>query len=265
MNVLKKLFCLVGLVTTLFSHHIAGYAINEEPGSFDVHGYGSFTLRLANKEDVEQLLTHFSVIEKNREDAKKIVILPKLTRTQVLLENIAAKRIFVAVDEVGFVCAFTNVYVVQPDQFSAILEHEIRCVGAKTSIYPDFCRGEFFQWRQGQVFVYLNLVYTQPQLRNQYVGSALVQYALNALKKDIMDQDPCEIVMVYKKACGSQTDTLPKRAFASLVSADEELNPENFDKYFNTSVFAACVDPLMKDLTPVFGIVLSAKVLSARD
>lgn len=234
---MKKLLKYISIAQIVFLALIAyqpsSYAISTVP-EYVTHNESKnkITLRLATQEDAGQILNHFSIIEQDSNDSKKLVILPMEIREMVLQKTIESKRLFVAVDTTGMVLAFTKVHVINPHELGAILKDEIRCFGEHAQLHA----GEAFNLNnENQTFVYFGSEYTVPNLRGKGLGLTLVKYALECLIGDIKLLRQREVIMVYGKADGGEGATLPKLAFTHLLhklTQKQEIN-------FATSIFCA--------------------------
>lgn len=269
MNLLKKLKLILAVVVlaSTASSLQAMQPKQSETDLVNITDFGSVRMRLAVEDDVDQLLRHFEVIEKDQNDSKKLVVLPKQIRKQALQEAIHLRRIFVVTDDIEgaadkdcFIIGFTKIYALgDPSERKEVLEREIRCSGSlvdKPLIFSD-----------DSTIVYFGSEYTEPGSRNKGIGLALVTYALKSLVSTLMVG---QVNMVYGKARGGEQATLPKRAFANLLTGFD-CRPEDFARRFTTFVYPARMPVLAMNKGEVvdiregqplndFGIVLSGRL-----
>ncbi len=144
---------------------------------------GDFTLRLASKNDIPDLLGHFSKIVVNAEDCKKLCISAQVLSDKYhasflifLTDNIKQKKLFVAVKE-GAIVAFVRLYIMNLRESVEILNHRIRCFGVPLE-------GPLLIQHDRQLWLHLDLQYTTPALRRHQLGLELLEYAFNCLDDD---------------------------------------------------------------------------------
>lgn len=212
--------------------------------------YSDIAYRMAKFNDISQLLKLHEIIEDDRDDSSKLVILPKEIREANLRETISRGRLFVAINTEGEVISFLKLYLIESEtELTELLKNELRCIPDDYNTPPQLmsltqcnpqtddptftpCRPDYednfikqsqlsFEQTERQTFIYYGGAYTKSEERKKGHGSFLLKHAFSCIRekivKNIRIKSSTALVLAYGQVIKNQENTLMRRAFAKEI------------------------------------------------
>lgn len=198
----------------------------------------SVEYRLAAPEDADQIMQlHTLFTEK---DTSKLLLFPKHIQKEIIKNNIAKKRLFVAYEKAtGEIISFLKLHIVDPNEIKNLLTQELN-LGSESSIIQNICynfstknifdfsseiptlsqskntENIFTENLSHILHIYLGSSYTSPEFRSKGIYTELIYYAINSIKEHFANKK--FLSLLYGQVEENAYSRVMVRVFASCIS-----------------------------------------------